>query len=371
MAQVLMRRLAGPALAALAALQPLGVAADRDLAPGGPTVIDWPASHPAAAPRLGLPPGRVATVSFLDSAGDPWPVSELEGSQAPWLSARRATDHAHVAILRTGLGEAGQGGTAGNLVALLTGLPEPVHLVLERRGAGAPTAVAVRVRLPRRGGPPAGAAVARRGSDFDSAVREYLLANPQVLREALDPARQLASRVAEHRGELLAAAGVPVLGDPAGGVTVVEFFDYRCGYCKQSLDAVRGLLEVAGVRVEMREYPILGGESETAARAALAAARQGAYEAAHFALMAHEGAFDAASVESIMRGVGLDVERLATDMALKETGALIEANRRLASRIGVTGTPAFLVLGPGGVEVSPGALDLDRLSRMIDAAGSG
>ncbi|MDD9961835.1 MAG: DsbA family protein [Gammaproteobacteria bacterium] len=334
----------------------------------GRTEIEWPATEPGASPVLGLSPDRVVTVSFLDSAGDPWPVSQLEGPRAPWLIVRRATEHPHVAILRTAAQEGWPDGFSANLVALLAGLPEPVHLMFEPGGAQAPTAVTVRIGQLRGAGLPAAVDAAPRGPGFDAAIRDYLLANPQVLREALDPSRQLAARVAEHRDELLAAAGVPALGDLSGGVTVVEFFDYRCGYCKRSLDAVRGLLQAEGVRVEMREYPILGEESEAAARAALAAVRQGAYEAAHFALMAHEGAFDAASVESIMDGLGLDLERLRADMASAEVDALIEANRALAARLGVTGTPAFLVLGPGGVEVSPGALDPDRLTAMIDAA---
>ena len=183
------------------------------------------------------------------------------------------------------------------------------------------------------------------------------------------PPGRVASRVSERRDELVGAAGVPALGDLSGGVTVVEFFDYRCGYCKRSLDAVRGALLLAGVRVEMREYPILGAGSVRAARAALAAARQGAYEAAHVALMEHDGEFDAAAIDSIMRGLELDMDRLAVDMESEEIEGLIEANRELARRLGVTGTPAFLVLGPGGVEVSPGALDADRLAGIIDAAG--
>ncbi len=201
---------------------------------------------PAARPGV--------TVSFLDSVGNPWPVSELAGPEAPWLTVRRAVAHPHVAIVRT------------------------------------------------------------------------------------------------------------------GAVTVVEFFDYRCGYCKRSLDAVRGALRLAGVRVQLREYPILGDASVRAARAALAAARQGAYEAAHFALMEHDGEFDAAEIDSIMRGLGLDMERLAADLDSAGIDALIDANRELAARLGVTGTPAFLVLGPGGVEVSPGALDADRLAELIAAA---
>lgn len=355
-------------LISILALLSLGVAADSAPPAIGRTEVEWSASGPGAPPRLGLPADRVITVSFLDSAGDPWPVSELEGPSAPWLFVRRATDHPHVAILRTGAG-AWPDGVSANLVALLAGLPEPVHLALGPDSATAPTALTVRILESRSGDAPPGAPAEPHGADFDAAVREYLLANPQVLREALDPRRQLASRVSEHRQELLGAPGVPALGDPSGGVTVVEFFDYRCGYCKRSLDAVRGVLEKAGVRLEMREYPILGDGSALAARAALAAARQGAYEAAHFALMEHEGEFDAGAVDSIMDGLGLDMERLAADMASEAVGALIDANRELAARLGVTGTPAFLVVGPGGVEVSPGAVDADRLAGMIDAAG--
>ncbi len=355
---------------ALLASGPAGAVADEastDTAPAaGGTEIEWSAA--AAPPAIRLAPGRVATVSFLDSAGTPWPVSELAGPEASWLKVRRASSHLHVVIVEADARTPMGGDGSANLVALLDGLATPVHLGLVSDAAAAAAAVTVHVAEPRNGDAIAGPA-AGGGADFEAAVRDYLLANPQVLREALDPARQLASRVADHRDELTAAAGVPALGDPAGAVTVVEFFDYRCGYCKRSLDAVRGALARAGVRVEMREYPILGPQSVLAAKAALAAARQGAYEGAHLALMEHEGEFDQAAIETIMGELGLDLERLTADMASDEVEALIEANRDLAGRLGVTGTPAFLVLGPGGVEVSPGALDAERLERMIDAAG--
>ena len=333
--------------------------ADREDA--GHRVVELSAASGGAVPDIGLPPGRVVTVSFLDAEGTPWPAAEIIGPTADWLAYRSASKHGHVVFLE-GSGKRG----SGNLVALLDGLATPVHLGLAADASASATRVEVRVTDPR-----ALTASAADGtqSGLNAAIREYLLANPQVLREALDPRRQLASRVSEHRQELLGAPGVPALGDLSGGVTVVEFFDYRCGYCKRSLDAVRGVLEKAGVRLEMREYPILGEGSVLAARAALAAARQGAYEAAHFALMEHEGGFDAGAVDSIMDGLGLDMERLAADMASEAVGALIGANRELAARLGVTGTPAFLVVGPGGVEVSPGAVDADRLAGMIDAAG--
>ncbi len=358
-----MRPLVAAALLVGLSLQHAG--ADPVRPADGHRVVEWSADGPV--PELALPVGRVTTLSFEDGSGAPWHVSELALPDAPWLRLRRSASHPHVALLEA-VPEASAGGGASNLVALLTGLPAPVHLSLSLGAAEAPAAVAVRV-AGSGGLPPTNGAALLGSADLDAAMRAYLLANPDVLREALDPRRQLASRVSEHRDELLGAPGVPALGDPSGAVTVVEFFDYRCGYCKRSLDAVRGVLEMAGVRLEMREYPTLGEESEAAARAALAAARQGAYEAAHFALMAHEGGFDAEAVAGLMRALGLDMERLAADMASEAVGALIDANRELAARLGVTGTPAFLVVGPGGVEVSPGAVDADRLAGMIDTAG--
>ena len=367
MTRIQTRVLAVNAVAVLLALLVPAAIADSARPANDRSEIEWSATSSGPSLMLGVPPGRVVTVAFLDAAGDPWPVSELAGSETPWLTVRRAAAHPHVAIVRTGAEASVPDGVSANLMALLTGLATPMHLTLEPGSAEVPTAVTVRIAEPRSANRLVGATDAP--ADLDNAIRDYLLANPQVLREALDPARQLASRVSERRDELVGAAGVPALGDLSGGVTVVEFFDYRCGYCKRSLEAVRGALLLAGVRVEMREYPILGAGSVRAARAALAAARQGAYEAAHVALMEHDGEFDAAAIDSIMRGLELDMDRLAVDMESEEIEGLIEANRELARRLGVTGTPAFLVLGPGGVEVSPGALDADRLAGMIDAAG--
>ncbi|MCZ0943300.1 MAG: DsbA family protein [Gammaproteobacteria bacterium] len=318
------------------------------------------------APEIGLPPGRVVTVSFLDAEGTPWPAVEVVGPDADWLVHRPASQHAHVVFLES-RGKRG----SGNLVVLLDGLAIPVHLGLTTDASAAVAQVEVRLQDTRaatvsgRGSSPQSAAVA----DLDTAIGDYLLSHPEVLREALDPARQLTSQVEAHRDELLAAPEVPLLGDASGAVTVVEFFDYRCGFCKRSLNAVHAALAREGVRLQMREYPILGEDSARASRLALAAAHQGAYEEAHFALMAHEGEYDDASVERLASELGLDLERLRADMSSPKVDALIEANRELAVRLGVTGTPAFLVLGPERVLVSPGAVDVDRLNALIDSAG--
>ena len=206
-------------------------------------------------------------------------------------------------------------------------------------------------------------------ASMGSVIRDYLLANPDVLREALDPKRQLAAQAAHLRAEFLGAPGIPVAGDPDGPVTVVEFFDYRCGFCKRSLEAVHAALERPGVRVELREYPILGPDSERAARLALAAGMHGRYLDAHLVLMEREEGFGEELIEELAGVLGLDAARLRADMESPEVQARINANRELAGRLGVTGTPAFFVAGPERIEAVPGALDAARLNRLIDAAG--
>lgn len=341
--------------------------------PSARQTIELPVPGAEPTPVIDLAPGRVATVSFANANGEPWPVEELLVGDPRRLTYRRIESQPHVAILQS------PEEVSTNLVAILEGLAAPVHLDIRSTGAG--VSAQVEVRLVQDAGEDAAsgeaiAAVAEPASSgaraldqpaVESIIREYLLANPSVLREALDPSRQLAARASELRGELLASAGVPALGDQSGAVTVVEFSDYRCGFCKRSLDAVRMALKRPGVRVEVREYPILGGDSVRAAKAALAAAMQGRYEQAHLALMAHEGEFDEATIETMAADWQLDVERLKADMDSAEVNARLEANRALAQRLGVTGTPAFLVAGPERMEVSPGFVDANRLRAMIDA----
>ena len=333
-------------------------------APDGVRVIDLDPRRGEATPALSLAKDAVTSVTFVDADGAPWPIAALRVADGG-PSAAREESHPHVAMLRSG-----SRGASGNVVALLDGLTEPVHLAVVR---DAPAAMRVRMRIAGRaagGGtsanvaPDAGANLSKEA--VEAIVRDYLLANPGVLREALDPSRQLTTNVRRLRGEIVDQAGVPVAGDPSGSVTVVEFFDYNCGYCKRSADAVRAAAAHPGVRVELREYPILGEASERAAKLALAADLQGRYLDAHLALMERPRSLDDEGLpEELAAMLGLDASRLRADMASAEVAARIDANRRLADRLGVTGTPAFLVFGPESVEVSPGALDASRLRGLI------
>ena len=323
-----------------------------------------------AIPAVGMRQGHLTTLSFQDAAGAPRTIVEIKASTDA-IEVARLASHPHVATLRT----SGRREAEGNLVVFVDGIDTPVHLSVSPK---APPSLRVVVSIEGAGtgpvrpspasdpGTAAGAPVASRG-EMESIVRDYLLGHPEVIREALDPARQLVSRVEELRHEVVGAAGVPAAGDLAGAVTVVEFFDYRCGYCKRSVDAIREAIAQTGVRVELRDYPILGADSERASRIALAAGMQSRYEDAHFALMEREGGFGDDAVTELASQLGIDAARLRTDMESTAVSERIEANRDLARRLGVTGTPAFLVVGPEAVRVSPGAVDAARIVEMIEA----
>ena len=340
------------------------VAASASESAAGVREIDLSLAAQEPAPRLSVAKAAITTVTFLDANGAPWPIEALHVSDGAPPAASEAS-HPHVATLRAAARQ-----HAGNVVAFLEGLTEPVHLEVSR---DAPAASRIRIRIARarRGvgemaSSEAAAPVAHEA--VEGIVREYLLANPGVLRDAMDPSRQLAANVRHLRAQIVGQPGVPAEGDASASVTVVEFFDYGCGYCKRSLDAVRTALDQPGVRVELREYPILGEGSARAARLALAADLQGRYLDAHMALMERPGNLQDESLpDELASALGLDAKRLRADMASPEVEGRIAANRRLAGRLGVNGTPAFLFFGPASVEVSPGALDAARMAELIGA----
>ena len=202
-------------------------------------------------------------------------------------------------------------------------------------------------------------------------VRDYLLEHPEVLIEAQQVlmARRAAQEadderqaVLRHRDELLSDPEAPVAGNPEGAITLVEFFDYRCGYCRRVKPTLETLLaENDDLRIVFKEFPILGPESTLAAQAALAARAQGLYEPFHWALMGADGPFDRDHVLAIARSVGLDDERLARDMEEPAIATLIERNSALARALGIRGTPGFVI----GEQVIGGALPLDQFRAVI------
>jgi protein-disulfide isomerase len=209
---------------------------------------------------------------------------------------------------------------------------------------------------------------------IDRRVREYILENPeiimqavQILRERQEQQAQDARRqgVKQHAEALRDSGPLPVLGNPDGDVTIVEFFDYRCPYCRQVANlAVETAKADGNVRVVYKEYPILGPESEFAARAAIAAAMQGRYAEFHKALMNDVQTVNQDSVMRLAEMMDLDVAQLKEDMRSDKVSETIQRTRQLGQQLQINGTPAFIV----GTEVAPGAISRDQLEDMIAQA---
>ena len=206
---------------------------------------------------------------------------------------------------------------------------------------------------------------------IEGIIHDYLLHNPDVLLEALRGAEEKLNHDADikaakvlndRQSEVFDDHETPVAGNPRGDVTIVEFFDYRCPYCKQVLPSLQTLLkEDHNLRFVFKELPVLGPQSVTAAHAALAAQRQGKYEAFHNAMMATKGQITDETVYKVAGSVGLDVDRLKQDMSRPEIDQALKANLALADALNIHGTPGFII----GKHIVPGAVDLDSLRNMI------
>ena len=217
---------------------------------------------------------------------------------------------------------------------------------------------------------PAGSQSALTQPDVERIVRDYLLKNPAVIYEALqelqrrreaDEAKRQQAMVAQNREAIFADAGDPVGGNPEGNVTLVEFFDYRCGYCRGMAAGLRALLaQDPQLRFVFKEFPILSPESTLAAKAALAAEKQGKYTAMHFALMQAKD-LSGEAILALAREQGLDADRLARDMEAADIATRLAENLRLAQTLGVSGTPAFVI----GDQIIPGAVEIAQLTDLI------
>ncbi len=205
---------------------------------------------------------------------------------------------------------------------------------------------------------------------IETIVREYLLKNPEVLRDAMkeleareqkEKIERAAKAMAALKADIYSDADSPVAGNPKGDVTIVVFFDYNCGYCKRSLPELQGLLDKDPMlKVIYKEFPILGPQSQIAATAALAAKRQGQYSAFNHALFAADGAGDA-MLKGVSDRLKLNYAKLQQDMADPKLIAEIERNLKLAEALEINGTPAYIV----GNRIIPGAIDVDSLARLV------
>ena len=205
-------------------------------------------------------------------------------------------------------------------------------------------------------------------------VREYILDDPEIIAEAITllQARQETARVerqqqnlADLQDELRNPVENTVIGNPDGDITVVEFFDYNCGYCKSMFQTVAdSMQENPDLRIVLIEFPILGPNSVTATKAALASRQQDLYGPFHQALMNHRGNLSESTIMTLARGVGLNIDQLKVDMKDPEIEEIIDKNRAMAQKLEISGTPAFVV----GSNLIPGALPPDQFNRLIQEA---
>ncbi len=202
-------------------------------------------------------------------------------------------------------------------------------------------------------------------------IRQYLMENPEVVRDAmqeLERKQQLAEEAARSdslkamSSEIFRSKDDLVGGNANGKVTLVEFFDYNCGYCKKAFPDVMKMIDAdKDLKLVMKEFPILGPGSVYAARAALASRKQGKYWEYHMAMMAHEGRIDEQVADQIAEAQGLDVKKLKADMEADEVNQIIARNMQLADSLKIQGTPAFII----DETIIPGAVGYEALAAAV------
>ncbi|MEM7268621.1 MAG: DsbA family protein [Pseudomonadota bacterium] len=211
---------------------------------------------------------------------------------------------------------------------------------------------------------------------IDEQIRAYILANPEVILEAMDVLEQRTQQLqAKADRELLASLGDELIndgfshiaGNPDGDVTVIEFLDYRCGYCKRAHGEVKAL--VGGdpnIRYVIKEFPILGPDSTLAARTAMAALRQDdeLYMTLNDELMRHNGNLDQGALNRIVAEVGIDIAQLRKDIADPQIAANIRETYALARKLDISGTPAFII----GDQIIRGYVPYDTLRELVEDA---
>lgn len=211
---------------------------------------------------------------------------------------------------------------------------------------------------------PAGGAAA---TGTEQVVHDYLLAHPEIIPQAMDALRDRAhaDTISANRGAILKPFGSAWIGSANPDVTLVEYFDYNCGYCRASLPTIAALVKSdPRVRVVFREFPVLSDASVDAARMSLAAAQQGKFQRFHDALYA-AGPVTAASIAASATAAGVDLARAAAFVPQAE--AEIASNMGVARQLGLTGTPSWVI----GNTVVSSALTLDALQKAVAVARAG
>jgi protein-disulfide isomerase len=213
--------------------------------------------------------------------------------------------------------------------------------------------------------------------EIEGILKNYLLQHPEVMQDVMaelekrqkaTEAEKNRAAVADNNATIFSSPHQVVLGNPQGNVTMVEFFDYNCGYCKHALSDMLTLLKTdPNLKFVLKEFPVLGEGSVEAAHVAVAARMQDVtgkkYIEFHQKLLGGRGPADKARALAAAKEVGFDMARIEKDMASDEVKKTIDENLKLAELIGVNGTPSYVV----GDEVVVGAVGLDALKEKIAA----
>jgi protein-disulfide isomerase len=209
--------------------------------------------------------------------------------------------------------------------------------------------------------------------EIEAIIKDYLVNNPEVMLEAQNAleskmekiqAERTAAAIKQNATEIFRPSASPTVGNVKGDVTVIEFFDYNCPYCKKAFTEVAQLVDKdKQVKLILKEFPILNKGSEEAAKVALAAKLQGKYWEFHRAMQEAQGQSNEAVALRIAEKLGLDMARLKRDMASADVKKEIDDTRALAAKLGIQGTPHFLV----GDRVIPGAPEnlLEQMRKTV------
>ena len=199
---------------------------------------------------------------------------------------------------------------------------------------------------------------------LNSIIEDFIRNNPEIVRDTLIAlaAREEAERKQTGLSKVRDDQGDPVMGNANGTITLYEFSDYNCGYCKRVFEPIQQLVrDNPDVRLVIKEFPILSQSSVVAAKAAIAAEMQGKFGDYHIAMMTYRGQITDAVVMRMAAQAGVDIEQLKSDMESPKTIAIIQRTREAAAALEINGTPGLVV----GDTVVPGAIGLDELVKLI------
>ena len=207
-------------------------------------------------------------------------------------------------------------------------------------------------------------------SQLDASIRNFIMRNPQVIKDALANASateelERTKRILREKSDALYRSDSPTLGAPDAKISIIEFFDYNCPYCRKSYPALKQFISLnPNVRIVLKDIANLGKESEAVARLATAARRQNKFQPFHDALMERQGRTTESAAFELARKLGMDIDLLRKDAASAATAKTLEMTRSLAGGLTVEGTPLFII-GHSGIAGAPDDL-VAQITKFVE-----